>query len=510
MSRSKKFTHAVASSYLFLGVNVICTLVSIPLMVHYLSKPEFGLWVVIQQIANYITLIDLGMGSSVARILIDHKDDRANGRYGAAIKCGLWVGMAQGAIVLIGGLVLIWFMAAALKIPAEFHVLFFWLLAGQWLFTGLTFVGRIFGQIMSAWQRMDIWNYIQITQQIVGLAVLCLVFKLGLGAFGLLVSVAGSWIVGVSLSAIACSQLGFWPKAGEWGRASWKQFHELFSYGADVFLIALGTQLIMSSQTMLISRQLGVEAAALWTVMTKAFSLVSQMVWRIIGNAMPAFAEMQVRGEWERLWQRYHVLFITVNAIAGICGVLFAACNGLFVNIWMHDKFSWPEMDSILLAFWLVLATQQCCHNSLIIAFKEIRGLKYVFFLEGLIFVAVGLWLLPQFGITGMLICSILATLIFTWVAGAWRVNQLSGLGWKTFLWDWQLPLLRVLMVMIPCWIVAEKLLHNQSAWLRISLTGGGLALVGGWVLLKFSLPATVVSELTEKLPLPVKKLLKL
>jgi O-antigen/teichoic acid export membrane protein len=498
------------SSYLFLGVNVLCTLVSIPLMLHYLSTPEFGLWLLIQQIANYLSLIDLGMGSSVARILIDHKDDRANGRYGATIKCGLWVGAVQGGLVLLAGLAFIWFAAALLRIPAELHSLFFWLLAGQWLFTGLTFVGRIFGQVLFAWQRMDIWNYVQIAQQLVGLGMLWLIFKLDWGAFGLLVPVAVSWMVGITLGATACFKLGFWPKAGEWGRASRQQFRELFNYGADIFLIALGTQLIMSSQTMLISRQLGVEAVALWGVMTKAFSLVGQMVWRFVGSAMPAFAEMHVRHEGERLWRRYRTLFIATNAIAGVCGVLFAACNGPFVEVWTHGKFFWSATDNILLGIWLVLLTQQCCNNSLIMTFKEIRGLKYIYFLEGIVFVIAGLFLLPRYGLTGMLVCSNLATFFFTWIVGAGRVSRLGGLGWKTFLWDWQWPLFQVLVVLVPCWLAAEWLLRNQSAGLRFLIMGGGLALVGGWALLRLALPTDVVSELAGKFPASIRRLFRL
>ena len=192
----------------------------------------------------------------------------------------------------------------------------------------------------------------------------------------------------------------FRPRAGEWGRASREQFHELFSYGAELFLITIGTQLIVSSQTVLVSRQLGMEAAALWSVMTKLFTLVTQIVTKIVGNAMPAFAEMQVRQERARLWDRYRGLFIIANVFAGLCGVLLAACNGPFVSIWTHGRFSWPATDNVLLALWLILSTQQCCHNSLIMCLKHIRGLKYIFLLEGVLFVGVAVFVLPANGIT--------------------------------------------------------------------------------------------------------------
>ena len=297
-----------------------------------------------------------------------------------------------------------------------------------------------------------------------------------------------------------------WSKGEEWGRASREQFRELFSYGAEIFLITIGTQLIVSSQMVLVSRQLGMEAAALWSVMTKMFGLVSQVVWKIVGNAMPAFAEMQVRQERERLWDRYRGLFSVANVFAGVCGVLLVACNGLFVNIWTHGLFSWPAIDNVLLALWLIVLTQQCCHNSLIMCLKQIRGLKYVYLLEGVLFVGVAIVVLPLAGITGMLICSLAATMMFTWLSGVWRVAGLSEKGWKPLVWDWQWPLFRVVGVMVPCWLAIEWMLRGAPDGLRLPIDGGLLTVIGVWVSLRFALPCDLTAEIVSKLPTPLQR----
>jgi O-antigen/teichoic acid export membrane protein len=507
MSRAKKFAHALLTSYLSIGVNILYTLASVPLALKYLTTPEFGLWALTLQIANFIALVDLGMGSSIARILIDHKDEKGNGHYGGAIKSGFLVGLAQGAITLIVGLSLVWFLAGWLRVQEDLGRPFFWLMTGQILLTAATFSTRIFGQVLYAWQRMDVSNYSGMIQLVVGFAVLWIGFLLGFGVFSLLAGSVAGWICGTVISALACLKLGFWPKAGEWGRASRERFRELFNYGAEMFLISIGTQLILSSQTMLVSRQLGLEAAALWSVMTKVFTLVSQIVLKIVGNAMPAFAEMQVRREWDRLWSRYRALFITTNVFAGFCAVLFTACNGPFVTLWVQGKFSWPPLDNALLAVWLVISTQQCCHNSLIMCLKEIRSLKYVYLLEGAVFIGAALAVLPSDGITGMLICSVAATTLFTWFVGAWRVKGLSKTGWKPLLWDWQLPLFRLLAVLVPLALVMGWLLRGQSAWLRLLVPGALLSFIGAWIALRFALPFDLTVEISGKLPPPLRRL---
>jgi len=506
MSRLKKFTHSLLSSYAAMGVNVIYTLISVPLALRYLSKAEFGLWALTLQIASYISLVDLGMGSSISRILIDHKDERANGRYGSTIQSGFLVGLAQGLITLVVGLSLVWFMADWLCIPQDLSKQFLWLMIGQVFLTAGTFVLRMFGQLLYAWQRIDVCNYSGIVQLVTGFAALWISFALGGGVFSLLVGTVVGWLCGAGISALACAKLGFWPKAGEWGRVSWKEFQELFSYGADLFLITLGTQLIISSQTVLVSRQLGMEAAALWAVMTKAFTVVSQIVWRVILNAMPAFAEMHVRNETERMWSRYRSMFITMSVMSGLGGVLFAACNGPFVSIWMHGEFSWRPLNNILLGMWLVFLSEQCCYNSLIIFLKEIRGLKFVFLVEGVVFIGVSAVLLPSTGLTGMLTCSVVATAAFTWAVGLWRVAQLLGGQVKPLLWDWHLPLFSVLVVTVPCWAAAEWLLRDAPDWLRLVVNGSLLSTVGTWAMLRFSLPQNLIYELIGKLPSPLQR----
>ena len=501
MDRLKNFTYSLVSGYAQMAVNVLYTLASVPLALHYLSKAEFGLWALTVQVANFIALVDLGMGSSIARILIDYKDDRHNGRYGSVIKSGFLVGLAQGLVTLAVGLCGVWFLGGWLHLSQEMSGPFFLLMTGQVLMTAATFGTRMFGQILYAWQRIDITNYSAMVQLVVGFVVLWISFYLKLGVFSLLAGAVAGWAVGTGINTWACFHFRFWPKAEEWGFISSKQFREIFNYGADVFLISIGTQLTVSSPVVLVSRQLGVEAAALWSVMTKMFTLVSQVVWRMVGNSIPAFGEMQARQEWERLWHRYRAMFISTNVFGGVCAVLFAACNGAFVELWAQGQFSWAPINNVLLGIWLIISTQQCCHSSLIMCLKQIRTLKYIFIFEGIIFIVTALAVLPATGITGLLVCSLLATISFTWLSGVWRIAQISKMGWKVLVWDWQKPLIWIMLTMVPTWMVLDWFFHGATNWIRLLGNAGILTTVGVWVAFHYALPSGVIAEITQKLP---------
>ena len=71
MSRIRNFSKNIAASYCQLGFNTLYSLASIPLILYYLPKEEYGLWVTLMQAMGYLTLIDFGMTSAASRLLVD-------------------------------------------------------------------------------------------------------------------------------------------------------------------------------------------------------------------------------------------------------------------------------------------------------------------------------------------------------------------------------------------------------------------------------------------------------
>ena len=297
MSRFKRAIHGVASSYVLLAATAFYSLASIPVALYYLDKERFGLWALMGSLVGYLSLIDAGMSGAAARLVIDHKDDRDGGHYGSLIKTGWLVFLVQGAIILVAGLVFANSFARLLAIPAELRSEFIHLVYLQCGAVALSFATRIFGLILSAHQRMDLVNYTGTLSLVVNFAALWLFFHFGFGVLSLAWAALCATVVVVVCQWLACARFKLFPGRGGWGRASWSSFKEIFAFGKDIFLVAVGTQLIMASQTIVITRMLGLEAAAIWSVGLRVFNLVSQLIWRISDMSGPAFAEMMVRGE---------------------------------------------------------------------------------------------------------------------------------------------------------------------------------------------------------------------
>lgn len=346
MSRFKRFAHSLASGYVLLGANMLYTLASVPLALHYLSKAEFGLWALVTTFGGYLMLVDFGLGASVARILIDHKDDPHGGSYGGIIQTGLLVGAAQGVVILSIGVILAQFVGTLLDLEAGMRPALKWLMIGQCAVLALSATLKTFSHLLSAHQRFDIINYGQAGMLGLGLGVMWAGFASGCGVYAILLAQAVTTLLITLITASGCLRLGLLPKRGEWGRPTWEGFKGVFAFGNDIFIYSLGCQLINFSQGILLTRLIGLEAVTVWTVCTRVFVLLQQTIYRIFDYSSTAFAEMIVRGEREVLARRFRQVVVLSTSLSVAAAALFAVCNKPFVHLWTAGRFESPRLQA--------------------------------------------------------------------------------------------------------------------------------------------------------------------
>ena len=141
------------------------------------------------------------------------------------------------------------------------------------------------------------------------------------------------------------------------------KFRELFKFGTDLFLVNVGIQLLEASQLMIVSRTMGLAAAATWSVSTKLFTLLFQMTAKVENTAVVFFSEMIVRGERDVLQLRFRQMYQFTGSVA-VCSMLGAvALNPFFVTVWAGPDVLWPSINNWLIAALLILNLLLRCHT---------------------------------------------------------------------------------------------------------------------------------------------------
>ncbi|MGD0351479.1 MAG: oligosaccharide flippase family protein [Verrucomicrobiota bacterium] len=509
MSRLKRAIHGVASSYVLLAATALYSLASIPVALYYLDKERFGLWALMSSLVGYLSLIDAGMSGSAARLIIDHKDDRDGGHYGSLIKTGWLVFLVQGAIILVAGLVFANSFARLLAIPTELQSEFIHLVYLQCGVVALSFATRVFSLILSAHQRMDLVNYTGILSLMVNFAALWLFFHFGFGVLSLAWAALCATVTVVVCQWLACEVFKLFPGRGGWGRASWSSFKEIFAFGKDVFLVSVGTQFIMASQIIVITRMLGLEAAAIWSVGLRVFSLVSQVIWRISDMSGPAFAEMMVRGETSRLRERYATVAVLTASLSGFAAISFALCNSLFIPVWTHGKIQWPMTNNLLLGIWMILLAVLHCHNTFVLLTKKVGLMRYVYFVEGVVFVSLSILVARRGGLPAIIACSIVCSAMFSGAYGVRRISRYFNLPLGEVGWNWFRPMGRMLLFYLPVAVLVWWLPGSLPGIVRLAFNAALAVSVGGYFLLRYGIPLSFQDELLGRVPARFGSLLK-
>jgi O-antigen/teichoic acid export membrane protein len=488
----------MASGYLLLGANAVYTLASVPLALSFLSTPEFALWALTSTIAQYLSLLDLGM-SGAARIIIDHKDEQDGGAYGSTIQTFLLVSVVQGLIIGALGFGLAAVLGPLLHVPAAQQIEFFWLTIGQCILLAATFLSRIAIYILTAHQRIDLVNYSQIVLLGLSLGVLYLGLAHGQGVYSTLWAQGVGWVSSVVCCAVWIVRLHLLPSRGAWGRPTRARFRELFSYGRDIFLCAVGFQLLNASQTLIVTRVLGLEIAAVWSVCTRTYVFLSQIIYRILDYSAPMLAEMIVRKETDRLCYRLRSLLTSSVSLAVLLGVIFAGANQPFVRLWTGGKIGWAPLNDILLAVWMAVVSGARCHIGLVGQSKDIGGMRYIYLVEGAFFVGVSLLVVRWGGISAMLLTAIVGTLLFSAPYGSWRTSRYFHLSWGTVAFGWFLPSLRLAACLVPVGLLVAWIARSLSPRLFLLVYIVATGLVGVPLCLRLGIEAGVRKEILSR-----------
>lgn len=492
----RQFAQGVGSSWLATFATVAYSLVSVPIALTYLGVEEFGLFVLVLQLASYFTLAEVGMSAATARFLVDYKDNPDDGNYGSVILTGSWVFVTQAAAVLVTGVLTAPWIVQWVGVPQDLRSIAVFLLRCLAVTSACTMAFRIYGAVLYANKRLDLIHAFMGGNILFSLVLLTAILASGAGLPSLAWLFVGQAVVAIILPVIACRTLGLLPSKGCWDRASMGRFHELFGFGKDVFLVNVGNQVLEASQLIIVTRTMGLTSAAVWSVSTKLFTLVYQLITKIEGTAIVFFAEMMVRREAGKLMTRFRQIYqltagIGVVALAGVVAV-----NRPFVSVWAEPSLAWSIPLSLMMAAYVFLNAVTRCSGDLIIHTKQIAAFRYVYFAEAAAFVALALWLSSKAGFYGLLGAGLLCLVLFRGTYTTWRVARYFNQSARMLFWTWLRRPLLAGLILFPFVAISSQLASlATSAWYQLGVAFLMMTIPCALVLIKVALPRDVAEE---------------
>jgi O-antigen/teichoic acid export membrane protein len=494
-SRTHNFVRGLGAGYFATVINIAYTAASIPLALHYLGKEQFGLWALAQQITGYLILLDLGVSSAVSRFIADHKDDVNGGSYGNLLRAGAIVFAIQGFLIAIVGVAFSFSAPLLFAVPEHLAGDFRNVLIIITSLAGLSVAFRTLGAPLWAFQRIDISYGLGSFTLLTSFAALWAGFHLGWGIYSFAFAGIPAAILCPIITFLICWKNGFYPSSGHWGRPNLLLFRKIFSFGQDVVWVSMGSQLVNASQIMILSRAVGLNAAATFAIGTKLFTMGQQLTGRIIESSAPGLTEMFVRGDTARFNLRFsNIISITAFlATLGAAGLI--AGNAPFVSYWSSGTIYWnPTFDGLLAGLLISTSITRCLITvfGLMLGYRPVR---HIYLLEGCVFLAVAIPAAAHYGIMGVLEASLIVHLTVTGTLSFRAVRKVLGLA-KTII----RPLLAATAIAVSAFILSfalGKMGFSQNSMLFWGGIVVALSAVTGWF---YVFPASLRADCLAKL----------
>lgn len=475
MSRKHRFLAGLFAGYSAFGANLLFTLISVPLALHYLPKTEFGLWALVTQIGGYLALLDMGMTSSVARFLADHKDSMGSREYKEILCTGRWVFALQALLLLFFTLASALILPSFLEIPSTLVISFQILLVGQGSIQALGLAFRAESSPLWAHQRIDITHWATTANLLTSLAVMAAGFFFGWGIYsflaGALMGSLWSWF----FPWLACRHLGLLPNSGGGGKFQTPLFLRMVRFGRDVLLMQLGGVICSASPLIIVSKVLGLEAVAVYSVATKALTMGQQLLGRILESAAPGLTELYVRGEKVFFLQSYRRVVVGSAFLSLEMGLLTLTCNRWLVYFWTSHKIVFSVLNDVWLGLLLIATVLSRCFVGYFGMIGDLAKVRLLPFFEGMLFVATA-WIGAKiFGLTGVLGAALLSNLATTFLPTLFLLPKeaRSGIWHPTVQSKNQRMILLGSLVFVPLFVFAQN-----SPFASFLLGGAGVVLM--------------------------------
>lgn len=486
MTRRNLLFRGVGIGYLSMAAGMLYSFLSIPLALSYLGKSEYGLWSLVMTITGYLNFTEFGLSNSIQRHLLEVKDQRPNPAFGGVFLAGTLSFCVIGMFSILVGLSCVPFLPGWIGIPQDQKVAFGWLLTGTIIVFGFTLMTRILGAPLYVFQRFDIYETGNILLFGVWMMTLYAGLRLGCGVYSLLISQAAGWAFSTVFNLISCSLLGIYPKREEWSIPSRTMICEIALFSRDSFLQQTGQQVVASLPVLIITRTLGLDAAAIWTVGVRPFFILHQLLRRPFQYAFTMLADTfanlgacQAMNPWIRISR-----LTTIGSM-----VVFPTCvifNADFMRLWTHGKIAWSFQEAWVCGLYFLLLSILNSFYGMVGINKKIGIIRFSSLGEGLLIVISAACLCPRFGLVGLLSALLISKVLLGVIPTVVYLREVFGAEVKKVWRDTVLLPLRIFPFICGTAWLPVLLLQRESGWLLVILCGMLSLMISGLLGMRF------------------------
>lgn len=410
-------------------LSVAVSLITIPILLHYLGIQRFGIWLTVSAGATWLGLLQLGLGPSLLNRLSGI--GRTDGQAQRLVSTAWWLSILLGVVGLLP-LVLLYELASWSLIfnvaPGDLAIDARTLTATVWLTVAAGLPLSIPAIVLRARQEGYLANAFEVAATLARPVVLLVLVRIDTGMTGLAIGFA---VMGIGIGvAAAVLVFGVRNPALRPARTSLDRSlaRSLLSEGVAFTGLGIAALVIMSADAIVITQVLGPAAVPPYAVPFSILTLFFGLELSMLDAVWPAYSESAARGDTNWLQSTHRTLTRTLTLGSLIFGVLLVVLGPAALTLWAGADVVPPT--SVLVVFAIIAAVQayEIPLGRILLSLGHVRRYTLLGFLNAAVNLPVSIVLAQRFGITGVAIGTLAGYLVSGPFLLVWARRRLSRL----------------------------------------------------------------------------------
>lgn len=417
--RHKKVAFSAISSVAAKSIQILTSLISIPITINYLGIERYGLWMTITSVISVLSFSDLGIGNGLLNMIAesDGKDDRDSAAKAVSSSFMLLTALAFILTIIfsISYPYISW--AKLFNISNQNTILE----AGPAMavFVACFLINLPLGivqRVQMGYQEGYVSNIWLCAGNLISLAGILIVVHYKMGLPWLIFAMSGATILVTFINGIV-----LFSKRYPWLRPRISNFSitimkRVLKIGLLFFFLQLAVSLGYSSDNIVLAQILGLNAVSQYAVPMRMFQIVPLLLGFVFAPLWPAYGEAIARGDigWVTLTLKRSIcLGLLVNIPFAMILVVFGS---KILELWIGHQVSTPFPLMLGLGIWMALNSiggpiSSFFNGASIIKFQVICALTM-----GIMNLIISIFLVKAIGISGVVYGSIISQIIFNFI----------------------------------------------------------------------------------------------
>ncbi|MFZ5801424.1 MAG: polysaccharide biosynthesis C-terminal domain-containing protein [Candidatus Omnitrophota bacterium] len=338
MSVAEKIIRNTAFNIFGRFASLLVTLFLTPFIIRYLGLEVFSLWVVIGTLTGYFGLFDLGIANAFIKYICEHFTRRQMDTVSEIVSTGTFFYALFALVTVAVSFAAIDFILTIFKIPLYLRLEARWVFLVSICLFALGNIVSVFEAVPAALQRFDILSKITIVLSVVTAAGTIYFLKAGFGLRGLVFNNAVVLGVRTGLNLAVAYRLLPGLKLSPF-LFSRQMFLKLFKFGYKLQVARWSSMLSIHFDKLLICYFLSMGLVTYYQLGSNIVLTAVSLSLLLIPALLPAFAEIQAKGEREKLAEGYlrGTRYISLVAIPLFIFIIITADR--IVAFWMGKGF---------------------------------------------------------------------------------------------------------------------------------------------------------------------------